>query len=122
MQAKPDTVDDYISNFETEVQDKLKAVREVILEEAPTALECISYDMPTYKLQGNLVHFAAFKKHIGLYPTPSGISEFSEELKPYVSAKGSVQFPLKDELPLDLIRRIVRFRVEEARAKDSKNG
>lgn len=120
MQSKPKTVDDYISNFEPEVQTKLKAIREIVLEEAPKASECISYEMPTYKLRGNLVHFGAFKKHIGLYPTPSGISEFAEELATYTAAKGSVQFPLDKDLPLDLIRRIVRFRV--AQANDGKGG
>ncbi|MFA6508428.1 MAG: DUF1801 domain-containing protein, partial [Treponemataceae bacterium] len=84
--------------------------------------EAISYQMPTFKLNGNLVHFAAFKKHIGLYPAPSGIAAFAPELSPYVHAKGSVQFPFDKPLPLDVIERIVAFRVEENSRKQMKRG
>lgn len=80
---------------------------------APDAEEAIKYQIPTFTLQGNLVHFAAFKKHIGFYPAPTGIEKFKAELSVYESAKGSVQFPLDQPIPLDLISRIVRFRVEE---------
>lgn len=113
MSDKPETVDQYIESFPEDVQTRLRAIRELIVQEAPDATEQISYAMPTYKLNGNLVHFAGYKKHIGLYPTPTGISAFEDELGPYTSAKGSVQFPLSSPLPLDLIRRIVQFRVRE---------
>ncbi|MNO27274.1 hypothetical protein D3C76_171460 [compost metagenome] len=112
-----ESVDDYIAKAPFDVRDKLEAVRKVIHEAAPEAEEKISYQMPTFFLQGNLVHFAAFKKHIGFYPAPSGIGAFQEELEKYKGAKGSVQFPLDEPLPLDLISRIVKFRAEENRAK-----
>jgi uncharacterized protein YdhG (YjbR/CyaY superfamily) len=91
----------------------LESIRTVIKEAAPDAAETISYQMPTFTLQGNLVHFAAFKKHIGFYPTPIGIEAFKDELSVYEGGKGSVQFPLDKPMPLDLIRRIVEFRVRE---------
>ncbi|MNI79527.1 hypothetical protein D3C73_1359880 [compost metagenome] len=100
-----------------EIRKKLEAVRKVIHEAAPEAEEKISYQMPTFFLHGNLVHFAAFKKHIGFYPAPSGIEAFQEELAQYKGAKGSVQFPLDKPLPLDLISRIVKFRAAENREK-----
>jgi len=106
-------IDGYISTFPAEVQDKLRIIRALIKEEAPEATERFSYQMPTFYLNGNLVHFAAFKKHIGFYPTPSGIEAFEEELKVYKNAKGSVQFPLDQPLPLELIRKMVRYRVAE---------
>jgi len=105
------SVDEYIATFPEEVQTILQELRAVIKEAAPEATERISYQLPTFFLHGNLVHFAAYKKHIGFYPTPSGITAFQEELAGYPGAKGSVQFPLDQPLPLDLIRRIVRFRV-----------
>ena len=85
----------------------------MVREAAPDAIEKISYQMPTFYLNGNLVHFAAFKNHIGFYPTPSGISTFDDELDPYKRAKGSVRFPLDKPIPYDLIEKIVRFRVKE---------
>jgi len=91
-------------------------LRAAIRAAAPDAEEKISYQMPTFALHGNLVHFAAHPHHIGFYPAPSGIAAFAEELAPYKSSKGAVQFPLDQPLPLDLIRRIVEFRVEENRA------
>ena len=94
-------------------------MREVIRAGAPDAVETISYAMPTFDLHGHLVHFAAFKNHIGLYPTPTGIERFEEELAPYKGGKGSLRFPLDEPLPLDLIRRIVEFRVLENTAKDA---
>lgn len=105
------TIDEYIQQFPADIQDILKQIRQVIKEAAPEAEEKISYQMPCFYLNGNLVYFAAFKKHIGFYPTPNGIEEFKEELSHYKGAKGSVQFPLNQPMPLDLIRRIVEFRV-----------
>lgn len=116
MQAdkqSPQTIDEYIAGFSPEVQQVLEEIRHTVRTAAPEATEAISYQMPTYRLKGNLVHFAAFKHHIGFYPTPSGIEGFQDELAGYVSAKGSVQFPLDQPMPLALIRRIVQFRVQE---------
>ena len=88
-------------------------MRQTIREAAPEAIETISYQMPTFKLNGNLVHFAAFKNHIGFYPTPSGIEQFKKELSPYKGSKGAVQFPLDKPAPFDLVKKIVIFRVKE---------
>ncbi len=109
----PGSIDEYISQFPPEIQEKLDSLRQIIREEAPAAEEKISYQMPTFVLHGNLVHFAAFKNHIGFYPTPSGIEAFSQELSCYKGAKGSIQFPIEKPLPLELIRKIVRFRITE---------
>jgi uncharacterized protein YdhG (YjbR/CyaY superfamily) len=109
-------VSKYISAFPKDVQEKLNALRGLIRRLAPEATERISYRIPTYYLHGNLVHFAGYAKHIGFYPTPCGIANFSRELSRYKHAKGSVQFPLDEALPMDLIERIVRFRVEENRS------
>lgn len=109
----PQNIDEYIAQFPTEVQEKLKKIRKIVLEAAPEATEKISYQLPTFYLFGNLVHFGAFKNHIGFYPTPSGIASFDEELTPYKRAKGSVNFPLNKPIPYDLIDKIVRFRVME---------
>jgi len=113
----PTTIDEYIAGFPQDIQSKLKQMREVIRAAAPQAAEKISYQMPTFYLNGNLVHFAAFKNHIGFYPTPDGIDTFQEELSKYKGAKGSVQFPIDEPLPLDLVRRIVEYRVEQNSAK-----
>jgi uncharacterized protein YdhG (YjbR/CyaY superfamily) len=110
-------VNDYIAGFPPDVQHKLTLLRNLIQDLAPEASEKISYGMPTFYLHENLVHYAAYAKHIGFYPTPSGITHFEEELYPYKHAKGSVQFPLDQPLPTDLIERIVRFRVEESLKK-----
>ena len=107
------TIDEYISMFPDDVQTILNQVRQTIREAAPEAGETINYQMPTFTLNGNLVHFAAFKTHIGFYPTPTGIEAFKEELAPYKGAKGSVQFPIDQPMPLSLIRRIVKYRVKE---------
>jgi uncharacterized protein YdhG (YjbR/CyaY superfamily) len=107
------TIDEYIATFPVEVQKKLQEMRTTIHAAAPQALEKISYQMPTFFLNGNLVHFAAFKHHIGFYPAPRGIEAFKDELSAYKGAKGSVQFPLDEPLPLDLVSRIVRFRLAE---------
>jgi len=114
------TIDEYISCFPAEVREKLEKLRAVIKTAAPTAAEKISYRMPTFYLNGNLVHFAAFSGHIGFYPTPEGIDEFETELSVYKRGKGSVQFPLDQPLPLELIRRIVEYRVRENASKPGK--
>ncbi len=121
MKKEIASVDQYIADFTPEVQERLHQVREIILQEVPDAEECISYGMPTYKRNGNLVHFGGFAGHIGLYPTPSGINEFTERLQAYTFAKGSVRFPHNRPLPLDLIRDIVKFRASENNSpKDKK--
>jgi uncharacterized protein YdhG (YjbR/CyaY superfamily) len=107
------SIDEYIALFPVELKARLIRLREVIHDAAPAATEKISYGMPTFYLHGNLVHFAAYPKHIGFYPAPSGIEAFKPELARYKWAKGSVQFPLDQDLPFDLISRITRFRVEE---------
>jgi uncharacterized protein YdhG (YjbR/CyaY superfamily) len=115
--AKVTTIDEYIADFPTDVQEILQQIRATIKEAAPEAGEKISYGMPTFTLKGNLIHFAAFKNHIGLYPTPNGIEEFKEELSAYKGAKGSVQFPIDKPMPLALITRIVKFRVKKSLEK-----
>lgn len=109
----PRTVDDYILQFTPELRAILEEVRAVIKASAPGATERMAYGMPTYTLKRNLIHFAAFKGHVGLYPTPSGVMAFAEELAPYARGKGSIRFPLDRPLPLDLIRRITLYRVAE---------
>jgi uncharacterized protein YdhG (YjbR/CyaY superfamily) len=113
----PQTIDDYIAGFPPDVQTVLEKIRRTIRKAAPDAQETIKYRMPTFTLKGNLVHFAAFKKHIGFYPVPTGIEKFKKELSVYKGAKGSVQFPLDQPMPLALIRKIVRFRVRESLAR-----
>jgi uncharacterized protein YdhG (YjbR/CyaY superfamily) len=113
----PENIDEYIAGFPSGVRRILQEIRRVIRKAAPDAEEALKYRIPTFVLGGNLVHFAAFERHIGFYPTPSGIQAFQRELSAYPSAKGSVQFPLDRPVPFDLIRRIVEFRVTEARAK-----
>lgn len=108
-----ESIDDYISKFPPEIQEILSTIRKVIKEAAPDAKEKISYQMPTFELHGNLVHFAAFKNHIGFYPTPNGIDAFKEELSVYKGAKGSIQFPLNQPMPYELISKIVKYRVAE---------
>lgn len=104
------TVDDYIRSFPEEVQLILEKVRATIRQAAPEATETIKYAMPTYVYNGNLVHFAAYKNHIGFYPAPVGIESFQKELSVYKGGKGSVQFPIDQPMPLDLIARVVAFR------------
>ncbi len=108
-----DTVDQYIAGFPPDVQHILQTIRAIIKEEAPAAIERIAYGMPTYTMEKNLIHFAGYDRHIGIYPTPTGIEAFKDELSSYKNAKGSVQFSLKDPIPYDLIHRIARFRVAE---------
>jgi uncharacterized protein YdhG (YjbR/CyaY superfamily) len=112
------SIDDYIAGFHPETRKELEDVRTLIRSAAPGATETISYAIPTFDLNGHhLVHFAAYAKHIGFYPTSSGIEAFRDELKPHKSARGSVRFPLGQPLPMDLIRRIVEFRVRESGRK-----
>ncbi|MEZ4826350.1 MAG: DUF1801 domain-containing protein [Bacteroidia bacterium] len=111
------TIDAYIEGFPEDIQQRLTQMREAIREMAPEAEEAIKYAMPTFVLHGNLVHFAAFKNHIGFYPVPSGIEAFQKELSVYKMGKGSIQFPLDQPLPLELVKKIVAFRVEENTAK-----
>lgn len=112
-QAVAASVDEYIQRFRPEVQAILRKVRKAIRERAPSAVERISYQMPAYSLNGILVYFAAFQEHVGFYPTSSGVAAFESELTGYVHGKGSIQFPLDEPMPLDLIRRMVDFRVAE---------
>ena len=107
------SIEEYIATFPEDIQKILEEIRAVVKSAAPDAEEKISYQMPTFFMNGNLVHFAAFKKHIGFYPTPSGIEAFQKELSVYEGAKGSVQFPLDEPMPLKLISKIVKFRVAE---------
>ncbi len=109
----PETIDEYIAGFPADIQVILQKIRKTIKDAAPDAQEAISYQMPTFKFHGNLVHFAAFKNHIGFYPVPSGIEKFKAELSVYKQGKGSVQFPLDQPIPYDLISRVVKYRVEE---------
>ncbi len=112
-QVQYTNVDEYIALFPAEIQAKLQALRAAIAAAAPEATEKISYQMPTFYLHGNLVHFAAHPHHIGFYPAPSGIAAFQSELARYKTSKGAVQFPLDEPLPLALVAEIVRSRVAE---------
>ncbi len=112
-QSVPQTIDDYIAGFPEEVQVLLEKVRATIRKAAPAAEEKISYQIPTFTLKGNLVHFGGFKKHIGFYPGSAGIANFKKELAGYHSAKGSVQFPFDKPIPVGLIAKIVKFRLKQ---------
>ncbi len=115
------TIDEYIKTFPKEIQANLEKMRQTIRKAAPEAEEAISYRMPAFKLNGYLVFFAAFKHHIGFYPTPSAILKFKKELSPYKFAKGSIQFPLDKPIPFNLVKKIVAFRVAENLKKKRKN-
>jgi len=115
--AAPKNIDEYIGGFPKDVQTILEQIRATIKAAAPDAEEDIRYAIPTFRLKGNLVHFAAFKNHIGFYPAPSGMEAFSKELARYKSGKGSVQFPLNEPIPFDLITKIVHLRVEQMQKK-----
>lgn len=117
---KPVTIDEYIQTFPNEIQEVLEKIRTTIQKAAPDAKEKISYSMPAFEQNGIVVYFAAFKNHIGLYALPSGHKAFKEELSKYKSGKGSVQFPLNEPMPFDLITKIVKFRVEENIEKSRK--
>ena len=110
---KPKNIDEYISSFPKETQKLLELLRATIRKAAPEAEETINYGIPTFTLDGNLVHFGAYKNHIGFYPAPSGIIAFKNELSSYEGAKGSVKFPIDKPLPLNLVTKIVKFRVKE---------
>jgi len=110
----PRDIDEYIAGFPENVQEKLEKIRKTIKKAAPGAEETISYKIPAFNLKGKyLIYFAAYKKHIALYPAPIGIEEFKEEIAPYESGKGTLQFPLDKPIPFDLIRKIVRYRAKE---------
>ena len=117
--AAAKTIDEYIAGFPPETQRVLQEVRSTIRDSAPEASETISYAIPTFDLNGrHLVHFAGFDRHVGFYPTPQGVEEFAEPLSRFHQGRGSVQFPLAEPMPLDLIRRIVEFRVANSRPRD----
>ncbi len=116
-QKVPATIDEYIADFPVEVRKLLQRVRETIHQAAPEAEEAIKYRLPTFVLHGNLVHFGAFKKHLGLYAMPTAHEKFREELAGYESAKGSVQFPFDRPIPVTLITKMVKFRVKESEEK-----
>jgi uncharacterized protein YdhG (YjbR/CyaY superfamily) len=122
MKTTGTEIDAYIAGFPPEIQVLLEQIRSAIRKAAPAAEETIKYAMPTFVLNGNLVHFAAFKNHIGFYPVPSGIEAFKKELSVYKGGKGSVQFPLDEPMPLDLITKVVEFRMKENQRKaDERN-
>lgn len=112
-QTEPSDIDEYIAAFPNDLQEILKKIRKTIRRAAPEADETIKYQMPTFTLNGNLVHFAAFKKHIGFYPVPRGNEAFKDELSRYEGAKSTVRFPIDKPIPFDLISRIVKFRVKQ---------
>ena len=116
-EGTPSTIDEYVRTFPRDVQKKLSDLRSTIRRAAPDAIEKIAYRMPTFFQKKNLVHFAAYEHHIGFYPTPSGIAAFKDELTRYVTSKGAIQFPIDEPLPLELVTRIVKFRVAENEAK-----
>lgn len=112
--SPPKSIDEYILAFSETIQEKLQQIRKIIKKNAPDAEETISYTIPTFKLNGKaLVHFAGFKNHIGFYALPTGHEAFKKEFSVYKTGKGSVQFPLEEELPSDLIAKVVKFRIEE---------
>ena len=117
---KPKDVDEYIAGFPKDIQKILEQIRATIKKAAPDAEETIKYAIPTFTLKGNLVHFAAFKNHIGLYPAPKGTEAFKKELSLYKGAKSSIRFPLDKPMPLHLIKKIVKFRVKENLEKAAK--
>lgn len=112
-QTAPQNIDEYIAGFPPDIQAKLEKIRAAIRKAAPDAEEAIKYMIPTFTLQGNLVHFAAFKNHIGFYPAPKGIEAFKDELAEYEGGKGTIQFPLDKPIPYALIGKIVKFRVQD---------
>lgn len=116
----PTTIDQYIATFPPEVQEILQKIRQVIKQSAPNAIEAISYQIPTFKLHGNLVHFGAFKHHISFFPSSSPISVFAQALAPYETSKGTIKFPIGRPIPYTLIQKIVAFRVQENLAKVAK--
>jgi uncharacterized protein YdhG (YjbR/CyaY superfamily) len=120
MMKKAENIDQYIAEYPPEVQKKLEQIRALISKHAPDAEECINYGIPTFKLNGNLVHFAAFKHHLGFYPGAAGVEAFSDVLDGYETSKGTIQFPLDKPIPVKLIRDIVKFRVKQNLEKKKK--
>jgi uncharacterized protein YdhG (YjbR/CyaY superfamily) len=120
MNPDREAVDEYIAGFPPETRKALEEVRDLVRASAPEATETISYGVPTFVLNGYLVHFGGYRRHIGFYPTSSGIEAFKAELEPYKSSRGAVQFPLDRPMPADLIRRMVEFRVRENAERASK--
>ena len=122
-QTAPKNMDEYIAGFPNDVQKILEKIRMTVRKAVPDAEETISYQMPTFTLKGNyLVYFAAFKKHIGLYPAPTGNAEFKEKLSVYAAGKGTVKFPLDKPIPFDLISKIVKFRAKKNLASAAAKG
>jgi uncharacterized protein YdhG (YjbR/CyaY superfamily) len=115
--VKYQSIDEYLDSTPQDLRNKLQILRSTIQEAAPDSTEAICYQMPTFKFNGNLVHFAAYKSHIGFYPGHSAIQAFGDELAPYNLSKGTIRFTLEDEIPLNLIFRIVKFRVEQNKSK-----
>jgi uncharacterized protein YdhG (YjbR/CyaY superfamily) len=113
MTENPVTIDEYIAGFSPDIQKTLNEIRKFIKEEAPEAAEKISYGMPTFYLNGNLVHFAAFKDHYGFFPSPSGIDEFEKELAPYRTGKGTLRFAMDKPLPYNILKKVIQFRINE---------
>jgi uncharacterized protein YdhG (YjbR/CyaY superfamily) len=113
------TMDEYIAQFPKNIRDILEELRRVIHETAPDAEEAMRYGIPTFRFRGNLVHFAAFKDHIGFYPAPSAINAFNKELSRYKRSKGTVQFPIDEPVPFALVKEIVRYRLKENREKEN---
>lgn len=112
-QKTPKDIDEYIAGFPPETQEILQKVRSTIKDAVPDAAEAIKYQIPTFTLQGNLISFAAYKKHIGIYPTPAGTEKFSQEIAPYKGAKSTVRFPLDQPIPYDLLSQMAKFRAKE---------
>ena len=118
MTTKPKTIDDYLETVPASVRPIMQEIRRTIASMAPEAAETISYDMPTFKLKGrNLIHFGAWADHIGIYPVPSGSEAFNKELAPYVTGKGTIQFPLSKPIPYPLLKQIVALRIEDVEKK-----
>jgi uncharacterized protein YdhG (YjbR/CyaY superfamily) len=117
--TKPNNIDEYIAGSPKEIQGILEQVRATIKEAAPGAKETIKYAMPSFTLKGNLVYFAAFKNHVGLYPVPTGNKEFEDDFSHYKTGKGSIQFPFDKPMPLGLITKIVQFRIEESSRREN---
>lgn len=113
----PANIDEYIAAQPDDVQAILRQMRETIRDAAPQAEEAMRYGMPTFRLKGNLVHFAAFKQHVGFYPTPAAIEAFAEQLSAYKTSKGAIQFPLDQPIPYDLVREMTEFRVKQVTGK-----
>ena len=118
--SSPKSMDEYIERYPENVRVILQKIRQTIKKAAPDAIEAVSYQIPTFKLNGNLVHFAAFAKHVSFFPTSSGIAKFKKELKGYETSKGTVRFPIEKPIPYGLIMKITKFRVREVTEKKKK--